>query len=656
MINGVVYDTECGPNYFTYSAFDIASDTEWYFEISQYRNDAVAFWYHLDAIRQADAYMVGFNNIGYDYNLIHAFFVEPVGFGPEKFYAISQRIINSFDRFGETIRYDDRFIKQIDLYKIHHFDNKAKSTSLKALQVNMRADNVLESELPFNTPLTAEQINGPMRHYGRHDVVWTKKFALISMPMIDFRLQMAKQISGDVLNFNDTKIGKQLLEQRLSDVCYEWQNGRRVRRQTIRHSIRLAECVFPYIRFQHPEFQRVHNWIMAQSITETKGVFDGLSATINGFTFHFGTGGIHGSLERAKIAADDEWAIVDDDVAGYYPSITVANRLAPAHLGQRFVEEYRKIIEERRLYKKGTPENSSLKLAGNGVYGDSNSEYSVFYDPQFTMSITINGQLLLCMLAEWLITVPTLSLIQINTDGVTYHVRRDYLPMVEEIRKSWQAFTLLELEQARYSRVWIRDVNNYVAETEGTGKLKTKGAYWTPDKHPDDIQNASPTAWYKNFSVDICAKAAVAHMVKGTDIETFVYSWSNMFDFMLREKTARTHKLFIGDKPQQVITRYFVALRGEPMRKVLPSTHPHRLGQFKQARGVSDDAYNVWQSAWGNVHNPEIHTKNKSTYDPERVTNVNVGMLVQECNHVDRFDWLNLNYDWYIAEARKLVI
>lgn len=656
MINGVVYDCECGPNYFTYTAIDLNSDTEWYFEISQFRNDAVAFWYHLDALRQAGVYMIGFNNVGYDYNLIHAFFAEPVNFGPEQFYAISQRIIKSFDRFGETVRFEDRFIKQIDVYKIHHFDNVAKSTSLKALQVNMRSESVLESELPFNIPLTAEQINGQMRPYNRHDVTETKKFVLISMPMIEFRLQMAQQISGDVVNFNDTKIGKQLLEQRLSDVCYEWQNGHRIRRQTVRPSIRLADCVFPYIRFNQPEFQRVHNWIAAQTITETKGVFDGLSATINGFTFHFGTGGIHGSLERAKLAADSEWAIVDDDVASLYPSIAIVNRLAPAHLGQRFVEEYSNLKTERFKHKKGTPENSALKLALNGTYGDSNSEYSVFYDPQFTMSITINGQLLLCMLAEWLMTVPTLSLIQINTDGVTYFVRRDYLPMVEEIRKAWQEFACLELEQAQYSRIWIRDVNNYVAETEETGKLKTKGAYWTPTKHPDDIQNASPTAWYKNFSADICAKAAVDHMVNGTNIETFIYSWSNMFDFMLREKTQRTHKLFIGDKPQQVITRYFVAKRGEPMRKVLPSTHPHRIGQYKQARGVSDADYNAWQSAWGNVHNPDIHTKNKSTYEPERVTNVNVGMLVQECNHVKRFDWLNLNYDWYIAEARKLII
>lgn len=654
-INAICYDVECLPNFFSFYAIDLNSDTHYYFEISEFRNDSWQFYAFLAWLRDNDWFMIGFNSVGYDYNLIHAFMTEPVGFGPERFYAVSQSIIKSTDRFGVTVRPTDRYIKQIDLYKIHHFDNQAKSTSLKALQVNMRSESVLESEIPFDVPISQADIDRVMIPYNRHDVTETKKFALISMPMIDFRLSMMDQIKGDVINFNDTKIGKQLLEQRLEDVCYTYMGNRRERRQTPRAFIRLSECIFPYVRFQRPEFQRIHQWLHAQTITETKGAFDNVTATLDGFTFHFGTGGIHGSLDRAKLTADSEWAIMDDDVASLYPSIAIVNKLAPEHLGQRFVDEYSRLKEERFKYAKGTPQNSALKLALNGTYGDSNSEYSVFYDPKFTMSITINGQLLLCMLAERLMTVPTLSLIQINTDGVTYRVHRSMLWLVEQIRTDWQKLTMLDLEQVEYNRMWIRDVNNYVAE-DVKGKRKLKGAYWTPTKHPDDIQNASPTAWYKNFSADICAKAAVAHMTDGADIDQFVRSWSVPFDFMLREKTKGGHKLYIGETPQQKITRYYVAIQGEPMRKIMPSTHPHREGQFKQARGVADHVYAEWHRTQGNVHNPELHTKNKSVYEPSRVTNMNAGMMVRECNHIGSFDWSNLDYSYYVEEARKLVI
>lgn len=654
-INAIIYDCECLPNYFSLYAADLNSDAEWYYEVSEFRNDGPALMTFLQWLAANDWYAIGFNSVGYDYNLIHAFMTEPVGFDHHSFYRVSQSIINSTDRFGVTVRPSDRYIKQIDLYKIHHFDNQAKSTSLKALQVNMRSENVLESEIPFDKPLTQQQITDIMIPYNRHDVTETKKFAQISMPMIEFRLQMAQQIKGDVINFNDTKIGKQLLEQRLEDVCYTYIGTRRERRQTPRPSIALGECIFPYVEFQHSEFRRVHHWLHGQTITETKGAFDALTATIDGFTFHFGTGGIHGSLDRATLCADDEWAILDDDVASLYPSIAIVNRLAPEHLGQRFVDEYRNLKDERFKYAKGTPQNSALKLALNGTYGDSNSEYSVFYDPKFTMSITINGQLLLCMLAERLLTVPTLSLIQINTDGVTYRVHRTMIWMVEQIRTEWQRLTALDLEQVEYNRMWIRDVNNYVAE-DIKGKRKLKGAYWTPTKHPDDIQNASPTAWYKNFSADICAKAAVAAMTDGADIEQFIRTWSDPFDFMLREKTKRGHQLYIGDRPQQRVTRYYMSRSGESMKKVMPSTHPHREGWFKQARGVSDSEYDSWHTANGNVWSATVHTKNKSTYEPSRVTQMYHGYYTKECNHVRSFDFADLDIGWYVGEARKLVI
>lgn len=655
-INGVVYDCECVPNCFTLCAVDLNSDTWWYFEISDFRNDTVALWQFLEFIQVHDWYMIGFNNVGYDYELLHVFFTEPVGCTPAKLYNRSQQIIKSFDRFGDTVRPDDRYFKQIDLFKIHHFDNKAKSTSLKALEVNLRADNVMESTLPFDRPLTQDEIIGELMPYNANDVKEPKRFALISMPMIEFRIKLAATLQGDVLNFNDTKIGKQTIEQRLADVCYSYDGGRKIKRQTPRDRIAVSDILFPYISFREPEFQRIHGYFHRAVITDTKAAFGELSCTIRGFTFHFGTGGIHGSLERTRLEADDQWAIDDIDVASLYPSIAIVNQLAPAHLGQRFVQEYAAIKTERFKHAKGTPENTALKLALNGVYGDSNNEFSVFYDPQFTMTITINGQLLLCMLAEALMTVPTLSIIQINTDGVTYRIHRSFQWMATAVQKQWEAHTLLDLEAVSYSRMWIRDVNNYVAETAGSGKIKAKGAYWTPDKFPDDIQNASPTAWYKNFNADVSAKAAVNQMKTGQPIDQFIHAWQVPFDFMLREKTQRGHVLYIGQEAQQRVTRYYVARDGQPMRKVMPPKYPSRVGMFKAAQGVSDAQWQEHHDRWGNIWSPTVHTKNRSTYEAERATSLASGFVVRPCNRVTDFDWSNVNYDYYIAEARKLLI
>jgi hypothetical protein len=68
----------------------------------------------------------------------------------------------------------------------------------------------------------------------------------------------------------------------------------------------------------------------------------------------------------------------------------------------------------------------------------------VFYDPLFTMSITLTGQLLLCLLAEGLMTIPGLRVLQTNTDGVSVRVPRSQRVMVDLVRGVWQERTGLE--------------------------------------------------------------------------------------------------------------------------------------------------------------------------------------------------------------------
>ena len=60
--------------------------------------------------------------------------------------------------------------------------------------------------------------------------------------------------------------------------------------------------------------------------------------------------------------------------------------------------------------------------------------------------------------------VPTLRLLMINTDGLEYRVSRDYAEVADVVCREWEQLTSLSLEGTQYSRMWIRDVNNYMAE------------------------------------------------------------------------------------------------------------------------------------------------------------------------------------------------
>jgi hypothetical protein len=668
----IVYDIETLPNCFTMNVQGLFTDQNMTFEISQYRDDRVALlaWFaHWQKLRIP---MIGFNILGFDYPVIHFIFTNP-DCTVDEIYEVAQERINDHTGFGAyTVWADDRFAPQIDVYKIMHFDNQAKRTSLKALQFAMRSQSVLECPLPWDAPVSDYDAQRTLIPYNDHDTGETKQFALFILDAIKFRIELAETLKGDVLNFNDSKIGSKILEQRLGEkVCYEWEGKRKVPRQTKRDRIALNDIIFPYIKFNNPEFNRILTWMRAQTLSaddlaesdkiQTKGVFKGVHANVGGVDFHFGTGGLHGSVSAQRFVACEDWLLIDIDVAQLYPQIAIQNRLFPEHLGEAFIAEYAKLPAERKDWQKKAGKKSvqanSLKLAANGTYGNSNNAYSVFYDPRFTMAITINGQLMLAMLVEWLLTVPTLQIIQANTDGITYRIHRSQTEHAEIVRDIWMRLTRLVLEEVRYSRMWIRDVNNYIAEPIGLksdAEYKQKGAYWYPRVFPADISNAQPPAWHKDFSAQIVIMAAVEHMTKGVDLEQYIYSHRDPFDFMCRAKVDRSSKLMIGTQEMQRITRYYIATEGASIRKVSPPAGPE--GEYKRKSGLTDREYHtIAKTVAPGVHDPRIHTKNKSRYET-RVSEMEAGYLVAECNVASKFDFARVNYDWYVQQARKLVI
>lgn len=560
MSNDYIWDIETYPNVFTMAVESAEYPITWAFEISPWRNDSREILNFLMWIKENNARMVGFNSLGFDYPVLHS--LIRMGYSDANtLYQKAMAIIQSqdSDKFTHMVYPSDRFVEQLDLFKIHHFDNKARSTSLKMLEFNMRSDTIQDLPFPVGSVLTQEQIV-VLKEYNAKDVLETKKFYHESLDMIRFRRELTTKYGRDFMNHNDTKIGKDYFIMELEDAgvaCYEYGPNGRTPRQTKRPVIHLKDAILPWIKFEQPEFTRILTWFKQQSITETKGVFEDVVATVNGFDFVFGLGGIHGSVESEIVESDSEYVIVDLDVSSYYPNLAIVNRFYPAHLGEEFCDIYKRLYEQRQNYAKGSSENAMLKLALNGTYGDSNNKFSVFYDPLFTMSITLNGQLLLCLLSEWLLQINDLRIIQCNTDGITVHIPRTRLSHLEEARKLWEKTTGLQLEEAVYSKMFIRDVNNYIAQYEN-GKVKRKGAYeWD-------------ALWHQNAGGLVIPKVAEQVLVHDAPIRETIEKWPDKMDFMLRTKVPRSSYLQWGDGQVQNITRYYIAKDGKPLYKWMP--------------------------------------------------------------------------------------
>lgn len=655
----IIYDIETYPNIFCIGLQHTGTGQRWYFEISPTRNDIQTFVKFLSIMSACTCRMVGYNNVGFDYPVIHFIFKNAnVGISYKEIYEKAQSIINSHGpaKFAHMVWESDHVVPQIDLYKIHHFDNMAKTTSLKMLEFNMRMGNI--EDLPFKpgAELTEHQ-RKTLADYMWHDIKATGLFYEKSLKQISMRENLSDSFSINMINMSDVKIGETILISEIEKVgieCYSYADGKRKKRQTIRENINLADVVFPYVSFERPEFQNILNFLKSKIITETKGVFKDLCANIDGVMYKFGTGGLHASVESQIVHSSENHELVDVDVASFYPNLGIKNKLYPAHLGVEFCSAYLDVYKTRKTFKKNTSENGAYKLALNGSYGKSSSPYSVFFDQFYTMSITINGQLLLCMLIEQMLKVPGLRMIQANTDGITYLCPHEYLEHTRVVCKWWEDLTKLELEEVLYNRMFIRDVNSYMAEKKD-GKLKRIGAYAheTARENPDTRE----VPWHKDHSALVVPKAAEAALVRGEDIREFIMNHDDMFDFFLRTKVPRNSSLEWGGETVQNIVRYYISTGGKTLQKVMPPAGP--LGEYKRANKLTDSYFHsVMQEIGNGVWDERVHTKNKSKYEI-RTTGINTGWTVQLCNNLDSYEFALMkdciNYEWYIKETEKLV-
>lgn len=714
--NHIIYDIEVYKNIFTCVIYSAEHDEYLTYEVSKRRNDFEKFCHAMETFAGADTAMVGFNNLGYDYPVIHALiklgrkddslgWKEVTKFARDK----SDAIINtSFEnRFVNIIWNSDQILKQIDLFKIHHFDNVNRATSLKALEFARRSHDV--GDLPFDVDHKVEEHEcDELLRYNKHDVEETYGFYLDTLKAIEFRKEMGDKMSRDFTNHNDTKIGKDIftieLENALGkEACFEWIDGKRKVRQTPRSSIAIDEILFNYVDFKQPQFQEVVAWFRRQVISETKGVLTeipladmgmlafyadltkkkgkikNLNCIYKGIQFDFGTGGLHACIESGTYVADEEYAIIDLDVTSYYPSLAIENTVYPAHLGSEFCDIYRELKERRMSYDKGTPENAALKLALNGVYGDSNNQYSPFYDPQYTMAITINGQLLLCMLSEWVMNIKGLQFLQANTDGITVRIPRKKIKKLNKLRAKWEKKTGLQLEDAEYSHMWIRDVNNYSAQYVGGG-VKRKGCY------------EYNVGWHQNHSQKVVAMAAEAWMLHGADIEEFIKNHDDPFDFYILAKCDRSCRLVLrtedGDEELQRNNRYYASTEGGNITKIMKplgkkwtktlETELTRLGVTLDEEATDYAKYcmaNMMACDYNDIadginikesdelgRSTKYKALNKNArldlaldlFQPKiRESGISKNSLVTIHNTVD--EMVNVNYDYYINETQKLI-
>lgn len=561
------YDIETYPNLFTFVAKDFATKEYYRFIISDWQNDYKDL---IKFVKDKKKWFVGFNCISFDGQVIQKILETGNSISAQEIYAFSQEVINA-----EWPPYREKSldINQLDLYKIWAFDNSARRTSLKWLEFTLRMKRIKDLPYPFDKVITEKQVKNVVK-YNDYDVDMTEKLLDISFGKIELRKEIFKNYKDPTfLNLGDTNLGaKMFLHDLAEDMDMRPEDLNKMR--TDPKTIDIDDLILPYVEFESEEFQSILDFYRGVSVTmeddgyvKLKGVISN-KTEFEGIEYVYGAGGLHASMDKKVVRAKKGYRIIDVDVKSYYPNLAIVNGWYPSHLSKTFCDRYKEMYDKRASIPKSNPWNLAYKLGLNAVFGKSNSKYSYLYDPEFTLKITINGQLLLSMLCEWLSDIGTV--IQANTDGVSVLIKDEDYDELVAIKEEWMEMTGLILEEDEYQQMAIRDVNNYHAIYKD-GSVKRKGAY----EIYDDV--VAKEAYNKNPSGSAIPLMVDRYYTEGIPPAVSIEDVDNFHDFMFGFKKKRNFEFVLFDvkdngfvdvkRNSDRVLRYYVAKKGSSAYK-----------------------------------------------------------------------------------------
>lgn len=390
MNNILCYDIETLLEMFFVGVYNPQSKKYYEFEISKSKNEIDAFINFCD--EHNNYYWVGYNNLRFDSQV-----VEWILRNYEQWHdlpsleicaKIAQKAADvihdaNYDVFPEY-REHELSLKQIDLFKINHYDNKNRRVSLKRLEFEMDYENIEEMPVHHTKVNMTPTDRHITRTYCKNDVMATYEFYKITTgdtnhPLykgnnqIELRQDIEEEFGIPCLNYSDSKIGDEMIKKfYIQEKGIEYKEL--PRKGIFRKTIQLKNCIAPYIKFVTPQLIEFFNRTKKMSM----GMNDDFMEEIvfYGNTYTFAKGGLHSVNGPMIFEADDEYEIIDWDVSSYYPAIIINNGRYPAHLGKEFLRGYKTMFDKRlelkplaKTDKKIKGIVGALKLAVNSVYG-----------------------------------------------------------------------------------------------------------------------------------------------------------------------------------------------------------------------------------------------------------------------------------------------
>ena len=436
---------------------------------------------------------------------------------------------------------------------------------LKTMQVTMHYKNVQEYDGDFNQYLPKDSIDD-MIAYNINDVESTTELLNRLKDQVELRLFIEKEHGIDCLSMDSVKMAETFLLEKYSEKSGIPKNVIKEMRSPMDY-IPLKDVILPFIRYKNPKLQSVLEDMKKQVVysKERKGYEK--KFVLSNVVYSIGVGGIH-TIHTPKIFLpnDDEY-IGHSDVASMYPSLLIEYGWGPRHLGKLFCDLFAGLKDERLEAKHTgqTVKNMFLKIVLNSPTGKMQQEVSWMYDPFNVFKIRINGQLILLMLVDRLLSVGC-EIIQCNTDGVVYRAKKAARAEIDNLIHEVESLTRLTFETDEYEAFYQYAINDYFgvmkgySETHNPKLIEEKGMFITKNKLG------------KGLAPVVIPKAVINYFLTKQPVSEFIEKDRDIRDFLMTQAVDRKFKVVHGDKPVQRINRFYASTNGRYLYKINQET------------------------------------------------------------------------------------
>jgi len=646
MIKPIIYDIEVFGGMFLFCAMNPETNEKFSFELSRRKDEVLAMLKFIETHK--DYWFVGFNNLKYDAQVVehirrkYPFWSELSHKDIlEKIKDFSNDVIEAQD-YEEWSPYRERdlFFKQLDLVKIHHFDNKHRRAALKWIAFMIDAEDIEELPFPhYQIEFTDEELEQIIAYCWK-DISNTHKFYLYTRGETDNEVYKGKDKVQDrldlieslgfpteAINFSDVKIGDEINKRGYCSIKgiteKQLMSIRKQRKGT--RKLTFGDCIPDYVSFKTDTLKDFLERVKPEKVKMSDSSKQEFHVELNGTHYVIARGGIHTKDKPRIIIPKPHEKLEDADVGSQHPTTIAKRGLYPDHLGPEWLVNYRATIRKRMEFKelghtnrryKGLADTYKLALNGGG-FGKTIDKTNWQYGPEVGFSCTIGNQFEILMLAE-MMEIEGIHVVSANTDGILCLYNRDLESKYYEVCRTWEEIVGNtvdgKLEFVEFSKFVQESSGHYIAVKKKDNSLKVKGRFST-----DGEVN-------KNNTKDlgrIERKAIVRYFYEGVPLEKTIKESRNIYDFFIGLKsTSDFHYETVSRKGEaevyKKIIRFYVSNEGVKLLKI--------KNEDSESNGAD-------------------------------MTKICDGYLVTIMNSVVHKPWheYDINYDYYIEKARAIV-